>query len=169
MNKPTLIILAGGKGTRLGNLTKEIPKPMVDVCGKPFLFWLIDYYYKQGFRNIIISTGYKANVIEEYSWPWDLKFRRDDDVFGMEWTYKTKCAWVVNGDTWIDNPLPEVSCNPIILSYNNVDAGAQYTGLEFGYKMKISPSSVFYDIGTLGGLESFRGYCRTQLITKGGY
>ncbi len=45
------IILAGGFGTRLQGLTKDIPKPMVDINGKPFLEYLLNYLISQKYRN----------------------------------------------------------------------------------------------------------------------
>jgi glucose-1-phosphate cytidylyltransferase len=60
------VILAGGKGTRLGEYTKLIPKPMVKIKGKPIITYIIRHFYKFGVREIIIATGYKHKVIKEY-------------------------------------------------------------------------------------------------------
>ena len=60
------LILAGGKGTRLGEITQETPKPLLLVAGKPFIEHLIISLKKQGIKNIIISTGYKSEKFEEY-------------------------------------------------------------------------------------------------------
>ncbi len=60
------MILAGGKGTRLGKITKKSPKPMVRVQGKPFLDILIDKLIRQGFRDFVLSVGYKKEQIIEY-------------------------------------------------------------------------------------------------------
>ena len=46
-----VIILAGGKGTRLSEYTQSIPKPMVKIGGKPIIQHIIDYYYKYNFNN----------------------------------------------------------------------------------------------------------------------
>ena len=61
-----LVILAGGKGTRLSEYTKTIPKPMVSINGKPLILYIIDHYYKFGVREIIIATGYKHKIIKKY-------------------------------------------------------------------------------------------------------
>ena len=61
-----LVILAGGKGTRLSEYTKTIPKPMVPINGKPLILYIIDHYYKFGVREIIIATGYKHKIIKKY-------------------------------------------------------------------------------------------------------
>ena len=60
------LILAGGKGTRLGEITRETPKPLLLVAGKPFIEHLIISLKQQGIKNIIISTGYKSEKFEEY-------------------------------------------------------------------------------------------------------
>ena len=61
-----VVILAGGFGTRLGEHTKHIPKPMIKICGKPILIHIINHYYKYGFKDFIIATGYKQDVIKKY-------------------------------------------------------------------------------------------------------
>ena len=54
------IILAGGKGSRLSEYTKLIPKPMVKVGGKPIIVHIINYYKKFGVKKFIIASGYKT-------------------------------------------------------------------------------------------------------------
>jgi len=60
------IILAGGLGTRLRGVIKDIPKPMAEVGGKPFLEYLIKYLNAQGIKRVILSVGYKYEVIRNY-------------------------------------------------------------------------------------------------------
>lgn len=60
------IILAGGFGTRLQTIVKEVPKPMAPISGKPFLFWLINYLQKNGVTKFVFSLGYLHQVIEDY-------------------------------------------------------------------------------------------------------
>ncbi len=57
------VILAGGKGTRLSSVIKDIPKPMAEVAGKPFLEYLMDMLYNYGFKEVVLSVGYKKEVI----------------------------------------------------------------------------------------------------------
>ena len=61
-----VVILAGGKGTRLSEYTKLIPKPMMKIAKIPIIVRIIKYYYKFGFKDFIIATGYKKKVIEKY-------------------------------------------------------------------------------------------------------
>ena len=60
------VILAGGLGTRLRPLTYKIPKPMVEINGKPFLEYLIIYLKEQNLKNILICTGYMSEKISSY-------------------------------------------------------------------------------------------------------
>lgn len=60
------VIMAGGKGTRLGALTKSVPKPMLDVAGRPILERIVQKLVGQGIRNIAISVNYLAEVIVEH-------------------------------------------------------------------------------------------------------
>ena len=60
------IILAGGLGTRLRPVVSDVPKPMAPVADKPFLYHLIQYVIKQGVTRVILSIGYKGDVIIDY-------------------------------------------------------------------------------------------------------
>ena len=60
------VILAGGKGTRISELSKDIPKPMIKVLGKPIIFRLIMHYCKFGIKEFIIAAGYKKKVLETF-------------------------------------------------------------------------------------------------------
>ena len=60
------VILAGGYGTRLSEMTHEIPKPMVEIGEKPLLFHLLEYFSSYGHKEFIIALGYKAEYIREY-------------------------------------------------------------------------------------------------------
>lgn len=57
------IILAGGRGTRLRSVVADIPKPMADVNGRPFLAYLLDDLAAQGVRRCVLAVGYKQEVI----------------------------------------------------------------------------------------------------------
>jgi D-glycero-alpha-D-manno-heptose 1-phosphate guanylyltransferase len=60
------IILAGGMGTRLREVIPDVPKPMAKVSGKPFLFYVLQWLARYDFKRVIISAGYKADVIINY-------------------------------------------------------------------------------------------------------
>ncbi len=60
------MILAAGRGKRMGDLTLETPKPMVHVHGRPILEWIIEGMAHAGIRRILVITGYLAEVIESH-------------------------------------------------------------------------------------------------------
>lgn len=60
------IILCGGFGTRLGLKTKKIPKPMVKIMGKPIVEHIINLYKEHGYKDFIIATGYKSEVLSKF-------------------------------------------------------------------------------------------------------
>ena len=60
------VILAGGRGTRLAEYTKLIPKPMVEINRKPLIVYIINHFYKYGVKEIIIAGGYKYKIIQNY-------------------------------------------------------------------------------------------------------
>lgn len=60
------VILAGGLGTRLRPLTHQVPKPMVEVGGRPFVEYIIHHLADQGFRRILMSVGYLGEQVESY-------------------------------------------------------------------------------------------------------
>ena len=60
------VVLAGGYGTRIRHLLPNLPKPMAEVWGKPFLEWVLLYLHRQGIKQAILSTGYLGEVIANY-------------------------------------------------------------------------------------------------------
>jgi glucose-1-phosphate cytidylyltransferase len=68
-----VVILCGGRGTRLQEHTQSIPKPLVEIGGEPIVWHVIQIYAAQGLRRFILCTGYKGDLIEEYvaskAWP----------------------------------------------------------------------------------------------------
>jgi glucose-1-phosphate cytidylyltransferase len=71
-----VIILAGGYGTRLGEVTDLIPKPMVQIGGKPIIVHIMELYAQYGHTDFYIALGYKAEVIKKYfnniNTPWNI-------------------------------------------------------------------------------------------------
>ena len=61
-----VVLLAGGFGTRLSEYTKVIPKPMIDINGKPMILHIMKHYAKYGYKNFYIALGYKGEVIKKF-------------------------------------------------------------------------------------------------------
>ena len=61
-----VVLLAGGFGTRLSEYTKTIPKPMIDIGGKPMLLYIMEQYAKYGFKDFYIALGYRGELIKKF-------------------------------------------------------------------------------------------------------
>ena len=66
INNLQYVFLVGGRGERLGNLTKNIPKPLINIHGKPFLYYQIQYLYKKGVRNFLLLAGYQGIKFKDF-------------------------------------------------------------------------------------------------------
>ena len=73
-----VIVLAGGRGTRLAEETATIPKPMVEIGGKPIIWHIMKIYSAYGFNDFLIACGYKGEIIKEY---FNSYFVRNSDFF----------------------------------------------------------------------------------------
>lgn len=114
------LVLAGGRGTRLRPQVSDVPKPMADVAGRPFLEWQVALLRRHGIEEIVFSIGYKGSVIRDHF--------GDGSGFGIEASYvweseplgtggavkKAESALrddepflVVNGDTYLDLAVDE--------------------------------------------------------------
>jgi glucose-1-phosphate cytidylyltransferase len=72
-SETVVVILCGGRGTRLQEHTRSIPKPMVEIGGRPILWHVLQIYLAQGFRRFLLLTGYRGEQIEcfvaDEAWP----------------------------------------------------------------------------------------------------
>ena len=107
--KNNIIIMAGGKGTRLGKLTKNCPKPMLKVQNKPILEIILEQCIKSGFVNFNFSVNYLRKQIEDYfedgrKWGVKIKYLIENKPFGTAGSLKLltinndKALIVINGD-----------------------------------------------------------------------
>jgi glucose-1-phosphate cytidylyltransferase len=74
-----VVILCGGRGTRLQEHMPTIPKPLVEIGGRPIVGHVIDIYARQGFRDFVLCTGFKGRQIEHWvtyaEWPSSISVR----------------------------------------------------------------------------------------------
>jgi glucose-1-phosphate cytidylyltransferase len=77
-----VVILCGGRGTRLQERTQELPKPLVEIGGQPILWHVVQLYARQGLTSFILCTGYKGEQIETFvdgaDWPAGIDIRTVD-------------------------------------------------------------------------------------------
>ncbi len=105
------LVLAGGLGTRLRGITGGIPKPLVQVGGRPFLEILLGLLFSKGFRRFFISLGYKGELIRKAleNSDLDISFLEEgDNLLGTGGALRHALdvfrprALVINGDTYLD-------------------------------------------------------------------
>ncbi len=107
-------ILAGGLGTRLRDVTGEAPKSMAQVAGRPFLAYLLLQLRRDGFRDVVVLTGYGADAIERYfgtggSLGVDITYSREPLPLGTGGALRLAATrspgeryLVMNGDSFLD-------------------------------------------------------------------
>lgn len=116
-----IIILAGGLGTRLRSVVKEVPKCMAPVCGRPFLWYILKYLTRFYVNKVILSVGYLRNIIIDWvettkdEFPFDFDFAIEDIPLGTGGGIKlalskatTSDVIVLNGDTFFEVNLNEL-------------------------------------------------------------
>ena len=118
VNDLEVVILAGGLGSRLKTLVPNKPKPMANINGSPFLEILIKHLSGQGVSNIILSVGYKAEIIQEYFGfnfcDVEIQYSLEDKPLGTGGAIrlaskkvKNEKFLVINGDTFVDLDLED--------------------------------------------------------------
>lgn len=104
------LILVGGLGTRLRTIVNDRPKPMAIIHGKPFLEYQIEFLKKNGVNDIVLSTGYMGEKIEEYFHSGEklgisIKYKKEKELLGTGGAIKNakdllnEQFFVLNGDS----------------------------------------------------------------------
>ncbi len=103
------VILAGGFGTRLSHIVKDVPKPMAPINDKPFLDYQLNVLKENGFNEFILLTGYKSEIIEKYyAKRNDIMCIKENTPLGTggavinAYPYLRDTFFVINGDTFFD-------------------------------------------------------------------
>src|SRR6202050_1403605 len=141
---PDVVILAGGFGLRLRGTIGDVPKPMAPIAGRPFLELLLRQLKRHGFSRVILSVGYKQEVIREHF---------GEEAFGLELVYsietsplgtggalreavahiRTETALIMNGDSYTDVDLSRlgreaaangVDVTGVVIPESRTDAGS---------------------------------------------
>ncbi|MDD5644836.1 MAG: nucleotidyltransferase family protein [bacterium] len=105
------VILAAGKGKRMKDLTRDCPKPMLEAHGSPILEYIILSLKNMGIKEILIITGYRAEVIEGYF--------KNGIRFGVNITYKHQLVQDGTGKA-PELAMDFIGNSPFLLSYGDV-------------------------------------------------
>tara|TARA_B100001057_G_C22750990_1_gene911791 strand:- start:104 stop:1177 length:1074 start_codon:yes stop_codon:yes gene_type:complete len=113
------LIMAGGKGVRLGEITKEIPKPMLPFLGKPMISHILEKAKKEGFRKFIISVNYLKEIVKDYL--------KDGKELGIEIQYieESEPLGTAGSISLLDIELEK----PLIVSNGDIISELRYSDL----------------------------------------
>lgn len=114
------IILAGGMGTRLRSVVADVPKPMATVAGKPFLAYLLHFAYTHGINKLVLSVGYKHELIQAYCGSaykdMEIVYSVEDEPLGTGGAILKALSlcdaqevYILNGDTFFDISMHDLA------------------------------------------------------------
>jgi len=152
-----VVLMAGGLGARLRELTESTPKPMLLVGGRPLLETIMRGFIDQGFRRFYFAVNYKAEVIERHF--------GDGQSMGVEISYLRETKRM--GTAGALSLLPEAPSDPILVANGDllvkadfgemldehVRAGAAATMAVREYEFQIPYGVVRHEAGTIAGIE----------------
>ena len=114
------ILLCGGMGTRLRSVVSDRPKPMADICGKPFLQYLLEMLRDKGITEVIFALGYMGEMIEDYF--------QDGSAFGLKIAYSYEEEPLGTGGA-IRNALPKILEEEVLVLNADTYFPMDYQGL----------------------------------------
>jgi D-glycero-alpha-D-manno-heptose 1-phosphate guanylyltransferase len=162
IDKPhTVIILAGGLGTRLRSVVNDQPKSMAPVHGRPFLSFLMDYWIDQGIENFVLSVGYLSDQIQSY---FGARYRNYPITYVVETTplgtggglrkvlldlqWQQNHVVLINGDTWYPVDLLKIcaaSRLPITIALKPLSENQRYAGVTVNVNEQVTAFGVGAD------------------------
>src|SRR5712691_6739321 len=105
------VLLAAGRGTRMRDLTSDLPKPMIEVRGKPILLHIVEGLHAAGVRQFFIIVGYRASVVRQLF--------GDGSGFGAAIEYATQLVQDGTGKV-VELARAFAAENPFVLSYGDI-------------------------------------------------
>ncbi len=153
-----VVLMAGGQGKRLGELTKDCPKPLLKVGGKPILETIVENFAEAGFRNFWLSINYKAEMVENHfgdgsKWGLNIQYLRETEPLGTAGALsllpepQPHTLLVMNGDI-----LTKISPRALLESHEN--SGAPATMAVKTYEMQVPYGVIVQDAtGRILGIE----------------
>ncbi|HEX5264638.1 MAG TPA: nucleotidyltransferase family protein [Phenylobacterium sp.] len=131
------VLLVGGLGTRLGERTRDVPKPLLDVAGRPFLSWLIDDLRRQGVSEILLLAGYHGHrVIEALGAADDIRILVEPEPLGTGGALRFAADhlderfFFLNGDSFFDINLWDLAAlatdGEAVLAVRPVEDASRY-------------------------------------------
>jgi UDP-N-acetylglucosamine diphosphorylase / glucose-1-phosphate thymidylyltransferase / UDP-N-acetylgalactosamine diphosphorylase / glucosamine-1-phosphate N-acetyltransferase / galactosamine-1-phosphate N-acetyltransferase len=138
------VILAAGRGTRMRKLTAELPKPMIEVRGKPVLQHIIEGLHDAGIRDLLLVVGYRADVVRD--------FFGDGSRYNVAIQYVTQMVQDGTGRV-VELARDFVTNRPFILAYGDI---------------LVAPANYKRVVDLPDDVEAFLTVTRGEDVTKGG-
>jgi dTDP-glucose pyrophosphorylase len=161
VNISKAVVLAAGRGTRMKGLTEGLPKPMIEVQGRPILETIVRGLVENGVREVLIVVGYRPEVIRDYF--------GDGGAFGCAISYVTQEVQDGTGRV-VDLAKGFVGGDPFILSYGDILVPAssyadlvEFTGVDGKISVKVNE-----DVSKGGAVFIDEDGWLTDLIEKPG-
>lgn len=138
------VLLAAGRGTRMRELTAELPKPMIKVRGKPILLHIIEGLQRAGVKNFLIIIGYRGDTVRDYF--------GDGTCFGLQIKYATQVLQDGTGRV-VELARDFVGQAPFVLSYGDI---------------LVDPTNYRSLVELPGEVEAFVSVKQNEDVSKGG-
>lgn len=149
------IILAGGRGTRLLSVVSDVPKPMAMVAGRPFLEYLLEQLISQQITRVVISVGYKAEIIIEHFGntykSLEIVYATENEPLGTGGGIKFALSfcqsdniYVLNGDTYFGIQFQKISFfkdyyeAPFLIALREIENNGRFGGVEINDEFTIT-------------------------------
>lgn len=172
------IILAGGLGTRLRAVVRDVPKPLAPIAGRPFLAWVLDSLVAQRIARVVLATGHLGEQIKAaMGTRWNgiaLEYSHEANPLGTGGAVamaarliKGDAFFVLNGDTWLQldyaefNSQVELACARVGVALAQVQDASRYGAVEVannrvvGFAEKSRAGSGFINAGVYRVQKSF--------------
>lgn len=184
MHHLNVIILAGGFGTRLRTVVKDVPKPMAPINGRPFLESQLLFLEQSGVQNVVIATGYKAEMIKDHFGnsfrSMTVRYSHEDEPLGTGGSLikaaglvnAAEPLFVMNGDTFFPISLGDM----LVLHQSNKAAitmammktaeGGRYSPFDVASNGRLSLGSDSTSAHKSGGIYLFSPEMVSHLQTR---
>ncbi len=115
------MILAAGRGTRMGTLTDKLPKPLINLAGMPLIEYHVRALAADGFDEIVINTAYRGEQIEAYL--------GNGNEFGVSIAYSRETQGALETGGGINKALPLLGGQPFLVVNGDIWSDFPYSGL----------------------------------------
>jgi D-glycero-alpha-D-manno-heptose 1-phosphate guanylyltransferase len=150
------VILAGGLGSRLQTVVRDVPKPMAPINGRPFLEYLLDYWIGQGVNHFILSVGYKHEIIERHFTNHykqaEIEYAVEEKPLGtgggllcaLKYLRGPNLFLILNGDTFFEIDLEQMRLYhqgkqaAVTIALREIEANNRYASVEIDKDQKIT-------------------------------